>query len=501
MLIRMDNVRAQGPSGVLFSDLGLSPKVFDSVVSCGFEVPTPIQAQAIPKILERRDILGLAQTGSGKTAAFALPMLSLLEKGRARARMPRTLILEPTRELALQVQEAFERFGQAHNLTIALLMGGVSFGDQSTRLDRGVDVVIATPGRLLDHMERGKLLPLGIEIFVVDEADRMMDMGFIPDLERIFKALPPSRQTLFFSATMAPEIERLTSQFLKDPVRVEVSAPSATAETIVQKILPVASSADYDKRKALRALLMTYENIKNAIIFSNRKSTVGILERSMQRHGFEAVALHGDMDQRARLGALEAFRSGKSRYLIASDVAARGLDIPQVSHVFNYDVPVNPEDYVHRIGRTGRAGREGHAFTLVTPVDHKAFVELETFLKVKLEVISLEAISPAEGMEGLVQLEGREKASSGRRGKGRRSESKKDTSAPMSRSRREKEKGKVSQREEQPEKTKKKARLSPQSHAQSEVLSLEDDPMGFTSGNTPAFLLRTVAISSKKAGG
>ena len=367
-----------------FDELGLSDKVRDAVKAAGFETPTPIQAQAIPPALERRDVLGLAQTGSGKTAAFALPMLTMLEKGRARARMPRSLVLEPTRELAMQVHEAFERLGRDHKLTIALLMGGVSFAEQNAKIDRGADIVIATPGRLLDHLERGKLMLHSIEILVVDEADRMLDMGFIPDVERICRILPITRQTLFFSATMPAEIQRLTSQFLHNPVRVEATPASSTTASLIQRAVWTPSDPA-TKRAKLRDLLHTYDNIKNAIVFSNRKTTVATLEKSLKRHGFNASALHGDMDQFSRLRTLEAFRKGEVTYLIASDVAARGLDIPQVSHVFNFDVPVSPEDYVHRVGRTGRAGREGHSFTFVTPDDLKTFHAIEDLIQLKIE--------------------------------------------------------------------------------------------------------------------
>jgi superfamily II DNA/RNA helicase len=368
----------------LFDTLGLSERVLEAVKAAGFETPTPIQQGAIPPALERRDVLGLAQTGSGKTAAFALPMLTLLEKGRARARMPRTLILEPTRELAAQVHEAFERLGRGHKLTIALLIGGVSFEDQNVKIDRGADILIATPGRLLDHVERGKLMLHGIEILVVDEADRMLDMGFIPDIERICKILPITRQTLFFSATMPPEIQRITNQFLHNPVRVESAPPSTTAASIVQRAV-YAPSDDKEKREALRELLKAYDNIRNAIVFANRKTTVAVLEASLKKHGFNAAALHGDMDQYSRLKTLDAFRAGEVTYLIASDVAARGLDIPQVSHVFNFDTPIHPEDYVHRIGRTGRAGREGHAYTLVTFEEMRALKAIEELIKRDIE--------------------------------------------------------------------------------------------------------------------
>jgi superfamily II DNA/RNA helicase len=368
------------PHVMLFSELGLSAKVLQAVESAGFTTPTPIQEQAIPYALMRRDVLGLAQTGSGKTAAFVLPMLTLLEKGRARARMPRTLILEPTRELAMQVQDAFEALGRAHKLTVATLIGGVAFEPQAIKIDRGADVVIATPGRLLDHFERGKLLLTGVELLVIDEADRMLDMGFIPDIERICKLLPFTRQTLFFSATMPTEINKLTSQFLHNPVKVETSATSSTAATISQNVVKCPSDPKL-KREALRKLIRSQNNVQNAIVFANRKTTVALLEKSLKRHGFNAGALHGDMDQKSRLECLAAFRTSDITFLIASDVAARGLDIPEVSHVFNFDVPIHAEDYVHRVGRTGRAGREGHAFMLVTREDGKYHKAIEGLIK------------------------------------------------------------------------------------------------------------------------
>ncbi len=361
-----------------FSNLGLSPKVLSAVEAAGFETPTPIQHRAVPFAVAGRDVLGIAQTGTGKTASFVLPMLTRLERGRARARMPRSLILEPTRELAAQVAEHFEILGKNHKLTVALLIGGVSYDDQDRKLDRGADVVIATPGRLLDHFVRGKLLLNGIEILVVDETDRMLDMGFIPDVERICKLLPFMRQTLFFSATMPPEIQRLADKFLHSPERIEVAPQATAAATIVQR-LKKAPDDPAGKREALRAL-MRETDVKNAIIFCNRKKDVGILHRSLQRHGFNVGALHGDLDQRQRMATLDAFRSGQIAFLAASDVAARGLDIPDVSHIFNYDVPIQPEDYVHRIGRTGRAGREGFAAMLVTPRDYKALKAIEKLL-------------------------------------------------------------------------------------------------------------------------
>jgi superfamily II DNA/RNA helicase len=366
-----------------FSTLGLSAKVVSAVEAAGYKEPTPIQRDAIPSILQRRDVIGLAQTGTGKTAAFVLPMLNLLESGRARARMPRTLILEPTRELAAQVEENFIRYGKNHKLNIALLIGGVSFGDQDAKIQRGTDVLIATPGRLLDHFERGKLLLTGIEILVIDEADRMLDMGFIPDIERICKLVPFTRQTLFFSATMPPEIQKLTGQFLSNPVRVEVSKRSSTAENITQALAASGKHAA-DKRVVLRELIKNAEDLQNAIIFCNRKTEVADLHRSLLRYGFKAGALHGDMDQKSRMATLEAFRKGELPLLVASDVAARGLDIPAVSHVFNFDIPHHPEDYVHRIGRTGRAGRSGAALTIVSSSDDKYLKAIEDLIGNKI---------------------------------------------------------------------------------------------------------------------
>ena len=362
-----------------FSDLGLSEKVLQAVTTAGYTEPTPIQAEAIPHVLARRDVLGIAQTGTGKTAAFTLPMLTMLETGRARARMPRTLILEPTRELAAQVEESFERYGTNHKLNVALIIGGVSFADQDAKLTRGTDVLIATPGRLLDHFERGKLLLTGVELLVIDEADRMLDMGFIPDIERIVKMVPFTRQTLFFSATMPPEIERLADMFLHTPQRVEVARASSTATTITQRLVAT-SGEDHAKRDRLRRLIRAEDGLTNGIIFCNRKRDVAILQKSLVSHGFDAAALHGDMDQRSRTAALDAFRNGETALLVASDVAARGLDIPAVSHVFNFDIPRHPEDYVHRIGRTGRAGRAGAAFTLVSPEDDRSLGAIEALI-------------------------------------------------------------------------------------------------------------------------
>jgi len=380
-----------------FADLGLSQKVLSAVTDAGYTTPTPIQAGAIPFALQRRDICGIAQTGTGKTASFVLPMLTLLEKGRARARMPRTLILEPTRELAAQVAENFEKYGKNHRLNIALLIGGVSFEDQDRKLERGADVLICTPGRLLDHFERGKLLMSAVEIFVIDEADRMLDMGFIPDIERIAKLIPFTRQTLFFSATMPPEIQKLADRFLQNPERVEVAKPASTAKTVTQRFV-ASHGKDYEKRATLRDLIRAQTDLKNAIIFCNRKKDVSDLFRSLDRHGFSAGALHGDMDQRSRMAMLQNFKDGNLQLLVASDVAARGLDIPDVSHVFNFDVPIHSEDYVHRIGRTGRAGRSGAAFTIVTKRDTKHVDAIEKLIGEDVQWLNgdLSALPPAE---------------------------------------------------------------------------------------------------------
>ncbi len=359
-----------------FAELGLSSKVLAAIEAAGYTSPTPIQSAAIPLAVSGRDVLGIAQTGTGKTASFVLPMITRLETGRARARMPRSLILAPTRELAAQVAGSFEKYGVNHKLTTALIIGGVSFDDQNRKLDRGVDVLIATPGRLLDHFQRGKLMLMGVEILVIDEADRMLDMGFIPDIERICRLLPPRRQTLFFSATMPPEITRLVDQFLKDPVRVEATKPATTVKAITQRFQFCPDPDDWVKREMLRALIRG-EGVRNAIIFCNRKRDVAVLHRSLIKHGFNAGALHGDLDQKSRTETLDKFRSGEITMLAASDVAARGLDIPDVSHIFNYDVPWVADDYVHRIGRTGRAGREGCSTTIVAPDDLKLVKEIE----------------------------------------------------------------------------------------------------------------------------
>jgi superfamily II DNA/RNA helicase len=388
-------------AGPRFDDLGLSPEILKAVSESGYTTPTPIQAKGIPEVLKRRDIIGIAQTGTGKTASFTLPMIELLARGRAKARMPRSLILEPTRELAAQVSESFERYGKYNRLSMALLIGGVSFDEQDKKLDRGVDVLIATPGRLLDHFERGKLMLSQVQVLVIDEADRMLDMGFIPDVERICKLIPFTRQTLFYSATMPPEIQRLTEQFLHNPVRVEVSRPATTATNITQEIIRVPNN-DWAKREALRRLVRD-NPVKNAIVFCNRKRDVDVVAKSLAKHGFSVAPLHGDLDQSLRTKTLEAFKNDEIQLLVASDVAARGLDIPAVSHIFNFDVPFHADDYVHRIGRTGRAGRSGHAYMLATPRDTK--------LVEAIEKLTGGAVIPARTMEDLEVREDLNKSS------------------------------------------------------------------------------------------
>jgi superfamily II DNA/RNA helicase len=426
-----------------FSQLGLSEKVLAAVQAAGYTTPTPIQQQAIPHVLARRDVLGIAQTGTGKTAAFTLPMLTRLEHGRARARMPRTLILEPTRELAAQVQESFEKYGAGQKLNVALVIGGVSFDDQDSKLTRGVDVLIATPGRLLDHFERGRLLLTGVELLVIDEADRMLDMGFIPDIERICKLVPFTRQTLFFTATMPPEIRRITEQFLHNPVKVEVSRPATPLATTAQLLVKTGREPD-DKRDTLRRVIRSAQGLTNAIIFCNRKREVAALHRSLLRHGFSAIALHGDMDQPARTAALDQFRRNEVTLLVASDVAARGLDITAVSHIFNFDVPHHPDDYVHRIGRTGRAGRSGTAITIVAPADRKSVAAIETLIGQTIPWMGEEPQASAQERTERERTE-RERTetgehrkgghrNSGRRGHGRERSAKREaTPAPVTR--------------------------------------------------------------------
>ena len=394
-----------------FSDLGLSAEVLRAVTDAGYETPTPIQQKAIPYVLMGRDVLGCAQTGTGKTASFTLPMIDILAQGRARARMPRSLILEPTRELAAQVAENFDIYGKYNKLTHALLIGGVSYDDQEKLLDRGVDVLIATPGRLLDHFERGRILLNDVNILVIDEADRMLDMGFIPDVERIVSLLPKKRQTLFFSATMPPEIKRLADAFLSEPKEISVAPPASPAALVTQGLAMVPGT-DYAKRDALRALIRA-ETVKNALIFCNRKRDVDTLYKSLKKHGFSVGSLHGDMDQQTRMETLDAFKRGDMSLLVCSDVAARGLDIDDLSHVFDFDVPIHAEDYVHRIGRTGRAGRSGRAFTLASGEDRKYVDAIERLIGKQIPRITIEGVAaPEPGAEEAPREHGRR----GRRG-------------------------------------------------------------------------------------
>ncbi len=392
-----------------FSDLGLCDELSKAVADLGYVEPTPIQQKSIPVVLMGRDILGSAQTGTGKTASFTLPMIEILASGRAKARLPRSLILAPTRELAAQVAESFGKFSTYHKLTMALLIGGVSFADQNAALDKGVDVLIATPGRLLDHFERGKVMLNDVKILVIDEADRMLDMGFIPDVERIVGLLPPIRQTLFFSATLSDDIHKISEKFVSNPKIIEVAPPASTADTVAQHLTWTDIKG---KRDALRRLLNN-EDVKNAVIFCNRKRDIGILVRSLTRHGFDAVALHGDMTQSARLEALQKFKDGEVPLLIASDVAARGLDIAGLSQVFNFDVPSNAEDYVHRIGRTGRAGKSGRAFTIAAGADDKKYVA--AIEKLIGKAIPLVGDAPAKDISDVAASEDSTKAKKGSR--------------------------------------------------------------------------------------
>jgi len=405
--------------GVTFRELGLDPKILKALDDMGYETPTPIQARAIPEALKNRDVLGIAQTGTGKTGAFTLPTVHKLAKGRARARMPRCLIVCPTRELAAQVAENVEAYGKYLKLEMALLIGGVSFAEQNIKLNKGVDVLIATPGRLLDQFERGKILLTGVQTLVVDEADRMLDMGFIPDIERIFQLTPFTRQVLFFSATMPNEIKRLVDQFLHQPVTIQVARKNMTADTVREQIVRLPNSDAKVKRTAIRWMIDNLTEADagrdNGIIFCNRKKDVDIVAKSLSVHGYPSAPIHGDLAQSLRMQTLEKFKSGELKWLVASDVAARGLDIPDVSFVFNYDVPHHSEDYVHRIGRTGRAGRKGDAVMLVARLDEKNYDDI-------LDLVGKEEIEELEipGIEDFPKDSGGRGRGKGRdRGKGR----------------------------------------------------------------------------------
>ncbi len=381
-----------------FEDLGLEPSTLKAVAESGYTEPTPIQEKAIPIALMGRDVMGIAQTGTGKTASFTLPMIDILSSGRSKARMPRALILCPTRELAAQAADNFTKYSKYADLSMALIIGGTSFTDQERALNKTCDVLIATPGRLLDLFERGKILLNDVKYFVIDEADRMLDMGFIPDVERIAKLVPQLRQTLFFSATMDKQIKRLSEAFLMNPKEVAVDAPSTTATTITQALI---RTTDSDKRDDLRKLIRE-EGIENGFVFCNRKKDVDILFKSLTKHGINAIALHGDMPQSKRTEMLATFKTGIAGLLVCSDVAARGLDIAAVPYVINFDVPNNAEDYVHRIGRTGRAGMQGKAFTLAVPADNKMLLAIEKLIGGPIPPVSSagskkSSTSPPEG--------------------------------------------------------------------------------------------------------
>lgn len=405
------NLRTRTYIFMKFSDLGLSEELLRAVSDAGYSEPTPIQAQAIPVVLMGRDVLGCAQTGTGKTASFTLPMIEILASGRAKARMPRSLILEPTRELAAQVAENFDTYGKYHKLSKALLIGGSSMAEQLKVLDKGVDVLIATPGRLLDVFDRGHLLMNDVRTLVIDEADRMLDMGFIPDVEKIVSLLSPLRTTLLFSATMPKEIKSLAEKFLSNPKEITTSRPSQTADTITQGLIMVSHNdgkrpggGQKEKRDVLRQLIRR-DDPKNALIFCNRKRDVDVVARSLSKHGFAAERLHGDMDQASRMETLGKFKAGDFKYMVCSDVAARGLDIPEMSHVFNFDVPTHPEDYVHRIGRTGRAGNKGNAYTLATREDRKYLTGIEQTTGYKIPEIVLGGAAPAAASAEPVKAE------------------------------------------------------------------------------------------------
>ncbi|MEI6486263.1 MAG: DEAD/DEAH box helicase [Sphingomonadales bacterium] len=363
-----------------FSDLGLSDALLRAVADSGYDTPTPIQRQAIPSVLMGKDIIAIAQTGTGKTASFVLPMIDILAEGRSRALMPRSLILEPTRELAQQVAENFDKYGKNHKLSMALLIGGVSMGDQLAALEKGVDVLIATPGRLMDLFARGKILLSGCAMLVIDEADRMLDMGFIPDIEAICAKLPKSRQTLLFSATMPPPIKKLADQFMDSPKSIEVARAASTNTNITQWIVETSSR---DKKDLVRSILRQDE-VKTAIIFCNKKTMVRDLADLLKRAKLPVGQIHGDMEQSDRIRELDRFKQGDITILVASDVAARGLDVPGVSHVINFDMPWHPDDYVHRIGRTGRAGRTGVAISFATPEDAENLANIEKLTRQKI---------------------------------------------------------------------------------------------------------------------
>ncbi|MCI4589231.1 DEAD/DEAH box helicase [Sphingobium sp. BYY-5] len=457
-----------------FADLGLSDELLKAVTESGYDTPTPIQAQAIPPVLMMKDIIGIAQTGTGKTASFVLPMIDILAHGRARALMPRSLILEPTRELAAQVAENFEKYGKYHKLSMALLIGGVQMGDQIKALEKGVDVLIATPGRLMDLFERGKILLNGCSMLVIDEADRMLDMGFIPDIEQICTKLPAQRQTLLFSATMPPVIKKLADRFLSNPKSIEVARPATASTNITQHLVKVDSRK---KREALRALLDD-QKVQSAVIFCNRKTTVRELNKSLQQHGYRSGEIHGDIDQSTRIAELERFRDGLVNILVASDVAARGLDIKGVSHVFNFDAPWHPDDYVHRIGRTGRAGAKGVAYTFVTDADAEAIDNIQKLIGTKIAYAPLpggaaNGTDRAEASKEEPRAEGRDRKDDRRRSEKPRDEKRRD------------ERQSEPAREERPRDDRKARPAAPQRQRRPEV---DDGPDDGWNGPVPGFL-------------
>jgi superfamily II DNA/RNA helicase len=479
-----------------FSDLGLSEDVLRAIADAGYSEPTPIQAEAIPYVLMGRDICGCAQTGTGKTASFTLPMIDILAAGRAKARMPRSLILEPTRELAAQVADSFDTYGKYHKLTHALLIGGENLSDQAKVLNRGVDVLIATPGRLIDMFERGHLLLNDVKVFVIDESDRMLDMGFIPDVERIAAMLPAMRTTLLFSATMPPAIRKLAERFLMNPKEISVAPPSSAAATITQGVLMLgrppsrAPGADQKmKREALRELIRK-ESPRNALIFCNRKRDVDVVHRSLNRHGLDAARLHGDMAQPVRMETLEKFKSGNVKYMVCSDVAARGLDIPEMSHVFNFDVPTHAEDYVHRIGRTGRAGREGRAFTIATKEDTKYLRAIEAMLGMPIPLLGDEPAAAAEAPATEAQNDSQAEA---------QNESQAETQAEAAPERAEREprrgrkRGERKSRETEPEAAPREDRgrsQEPKKKSRAERDDGDDKPVKGMGDHVPAFMVR-----------
>jgi len=489
-----------------FADTGLSEDVLRAVKDTGYETPTPIQAAAIPTVLMGRDILACAQTGTGKTASFTLPMIDVLAHGRAKMRMPRSLILEPTRELATQVAENFDTYGKYHKLSKALLIGGTDMKKQAKVLDSGADVLIATPGRLLDMFERGHLLMRDVKILVIDEADRMLDMGFIPDIEKIVTMLPPLRQTLFFSATMAPEIKKIADKFLMNPKIISVAPPASTADTVTQGLVTLKPGGDFRgqdgkkklKRNALRKLI-AHENVRDAIVFCNRKIDVATVYKSLTKHGLSVGQLHGDMSQPARTETLAGFKNKDFSILVCSDVAARGLDVPNLSHVFNYDIPNNAEDYVHRIGRTGRAGNEGHAYTLALPEDGRYVKDIEKLIGKAIPKLDLEGFENGELSDEAPSRGGR---GGGRNGRGNRKQGSPrpkpsdETSEPSPKETSNHQAARAEQKQEpQPKRPVNKQEPRKQQHVDDRSRDIHNQ---VCDGHMPAFLMNPPTVKAKK---